>query len=272
MLIVSQFVDLLARAGGPRVAHQILLRRLERWRTYEAEYYMLDRLVDRRRTAVDVGGNIGVFSGRLAQLCPRVLCFEPIPWFAAALRAKLSARVIVNEIALSDHEGWAELRIPYAGDVENHGNSTMEAANTLHEATRVKRVGCAVNLLDNVVDEPVGFIKIDVEGHELAVLRGATRTLTRYQPTLLIESEKRHNSAAPEAIFRFMAELGFSGEFLDEGTLKPVAAFRPDVHQQEDALRTRMREGPLSTCRYVNNFIFRPTSKAGPDQSGFRSY
>jgi FkbM family methyltransferase len=61
-------------------------------------------------------------------------------------------------------------------------------------STHIKLVSCNLVRLDDVVTEPVGFIKIDVEGHEIAVFEGAQRMLNEHKPILLIESERRHNA------------------------------------------------------------------------------
>ena len=251
MFVVSQAVGLACRLGGPRFAHSVYLRQLERWRSFEPEYYLLDHLVDPRRAAVDVGANEGIYAGRMAQLCRRVHCFEPIPWFAEALRRKLDPSITVHECALSNRKGSGELRIPYADDVEMHCTSTLEAANPLSGSNRVRTVPCTLERLDDVVSEPVGFIKIDVEGHEGAVLQGAAELIGRDRPVLLVESERRHNAAAPDDVFAFMRDMGYAGFFLQEGRPRGLDAFSVEACQQVENL-------PKRDGSYVNNFIFTP--------------
>ena len=254
MIVVSQLIELACRIGGPRFTHTVHLRRLERWRTFEPEYFLLDHLVDPRRAAVDVGANEGIYTGRLAQLCPSVHCFEPIPWMAAALRTKLPASVNVHEAAASNLAGTGELRSPYRGEVQMHGTSTIEAANKLDDSTTVKVVSCRLETLDAAVREPVGFIKIDVEGHELAVLQGAAELIRRDRPVLLVESEKRHSPEAPESIFAFLGALGYGGGFLEDGRPRALSAFRAHQHQPS----ANLADGTHKTGTYINNFIFIP--------------
>ena len=251
MFLVSQLVDFATRLGNPRFRHRVHLMQLERWRNGELEYYLLDHLVDPSRAAVDVGANEGDFAGRMAQLCTRVHCFEPIPWLVDALRAKLDPAVIIHQCALSDRDGVAELRVPYRGEMEMHGTSTLEPGNPLAGSTYVRQVPCTLARLDDAVREPVGFMKIDVEGHELAVLDGATNTLREHQPVLLIESERRHNPEAPENIFRFLQDEGYTGVFMNGKRLRGLAAFQTEVNQQID-------ESGEVVKPYVNNFIFLP--------------
>jgi FkbM family methyltransferase len=251
MFLVSQLLDLVGQIGGPRLRHRVRLMRLKRWGNFDREYYLLDHLVDSTRAAVDVGANIGDFAGRMSQLCPTVHCFEPIPWLADALRVKLDSRVVVHQCALSNCAGLAELRVPYLHDAEMHGGSTLESRNRLHGYTHVSTVSCEVARLDAVLDEPVGFIKIDVEGHEQAVLEGAIEILRAFKPILLIESERRHNPSAPENIFGFLSDCGYTGLFLRGNRLRGLSAFRPEVDQKVDG-------SGRCVAPYVCNFIFFP--------------
>lgn len=254
MIVVSRLIELACRIGGPRFTHDMKLRRMERWRTFEPEYFLLDHLADPSRAAVDVGANEGMYAGRLAQLCPRVHCFEPLPWMAADLRAKLHANVTVHEAAVSDRSGSGELRVPYRGETQMHGTSTIEAANALDDSTDVRTVPCRLVTLDATISEPVGFIKVDVEGHELAVLHGAAALILRDRPTLLVESEKRHSPEAPESIFAFMASLGYGGCFLLDGRPRALSAFDAHVHQPV----ANLAGGTRKVGTYINNFIFVP--------------
>lgn len=253
MILVSQILDLAGKLGGPRVAFDIRLWRMQRWKAFEPEYFMLDHLVDPGRAAVDVGANEGLFAGRLGQLCPRVHCFEPIPWMAADLRAKLRANVTVHEAAVSDADGTAELRIPYDASVQMHGTSTISTDNPLEGASRVEIVRCRMVRLDSEIKEPVGFIKVDVEGHELAALRGAAALIARDRPVLLVESEKRHAPGAPEDVIGFMAAMGYGGIYLLDGQPRDLAGFDAGIHQKRENL-----QGVRKVGTYVNNFIFLP--------------
>ncbi|MFT8245287.1 FkbM family methyltransferase [Roseomonas sp. BN140053] len=254
MQIVSSVLNLASRLGGPRMAFQIQLLRWQRWKNVEREWLLLPLLADRSRVAVDVGANLGLYAGRLAQLCRKVHCFEPIPWLADDLATRLPRRgVVIHQIALSDRAGTAELRIPYgeAGQ-EMHGLSTLEDANSFqHDVTTTRLVDCRVERLDAVVEDPIGFIKVDVEGHELAVLRGAVGILRRDRPTLLIESQQLTNPDAPASVFDFLGDLGYAGYFYERHQRRGIAEFDIGLHQHP----REMRPGGL----YVNNFIFTAT-------------
>lgn len=223
MFLVSNIVNGLAALAGPRSRHDLYMNRLQRWGKGEAEWRMLDQLVDPTRAAVDVGANFGLYAGRLSQLCPTVHAFEPIPWLAAALEQKVRANVTVHNVALSDRCGETVMRIP----IEDNCLTTIDDSNKLPPGLFVREVTTKIARMDDVIAEPVGFIKIDVEGHELAVLHGALGTIRNNRPTMIIESTKSHNPACPEAVIELLAGEGYSAFYLRDGARLPVGVEPP---------------------------------------------
>ncbi len=145
------------------------------------------RLLDAGDTAVDVGANIGYTAGLMAMRVGRegrVLCFEPHPEVFAALQENISlvrqgddvGAIDAFQIALSDHAGEATLLCD-EGFTFNRGSGRID--ETASEARSVQRLSVPTARLDDFVDGRIAVAKIDVEGHELPVLRGAERILTR---------------------------------------------------------------------------------------------
>jgi hypothetical protein len=99
---------------------------------------------------------------------------------------------------------------------------------------------------------PVGFIKIDVEGHELAVINGAATFLTTHRPLLLIEIEARHHQFPIETIFHRLETLGYHGYYVNPQTmtLLPVHEF---VVARDQALQALIER---RFSHYLNNFFF----------------
>ena len=144
---------------------------------------------------IDIGANIGCHTLVMADLCGssgRVLAVEP----SSSIRARLERNLALNLIthvsvvpcALSSNSGQtATLHIP-AADQENQGAASLFSAH-LEGATLTETV--PLRTLDEVVKEAgwarCDFIKMDVEGSELSVLKGATRILKDYRPTLVFE-------------------------------------------------------------------------------------
>jgi FkbM family methyltransferase len=187
-------------------------------------------------------------------LAAHVIAAEPIPARARALR-QLFARtrcVTVHEIALSDHPGEAVLRVP----AESSGYSTIDVRNRLEGRANVQQITVKIATLDSLELQKVGFIKIDVEGHELAVLSGATKTLTSERPNILIELEERHCPGTVGSVRYFLQELGYEGHFLFHGQVSPIADFQKAVHQNPEQLQESGR------AEYVCNFMFVPSERA----------
>ena len=231
----------------------------------EPEVRELHRLVEYGSSVVDVGAHIGDYTYALCRhvgSAGRVIAVEPIPDLARMLsRAtrRMGMPVTVFNCALSSRQGEAELQIPMQNGRRLAGLASLEH----HTPSGVSR-HVSVCLLDELCTDVRGrisFIKIDVEGHELEVLRGGINTLRRHRPNLLIEIEQRHSPVPICDTFEFLLSLGYVGEFLDcTGTRQPLSCFDVREHQ------TR-RLGEIGTPAYVNNFIFQfPTSDRAPTQ------
>ena len=114
----------------------------------------------------------------------------------------------------------------------------------------------SVRRLDDLVrGRRVGFIKIDVEGYEVAVLRGGMGIISESRPTLLIEIEERHRKGALEEVCGLLKPLGYRGFYLHSGRFEPVESFDPEQLQNAAALDA---DGAyrLPGRTYINNFIF----------------
>lgn len=208
----------------------------------EKELAYVNALCDRSCLSVDIGANRGVYSYLMRQHSKSVIAFEPNPFYASFVRRALKD-VEVIEAAISDHEGKCVLRVPLSEAVAGMG--TIEAENTL-ERLPVQQIEISILTLDSLNLPKMGFIKIDVEGHELAALRGAAATIERCLPNFLIEAEERHRKGAVMSVLGFLSKYGYRGLFHVNGKLHPIEEFDTATHQD------------FSTTGkpYINNFIF----------------
>jgi FkbM family methyltransferase len=222
----------------------------------EAEIEVLRFLVPRDRCAIDVGANNGIYTHKLLEITPQVVAIEPNPKYVKELARIFGSRIRLIPAALSDSEGTAELVIPTSHGGIGASLGTIEKQNSLavYDCTRVN---VPMHRLDNLSIDDVGFIKIDVEGHEESVVIGAEQTIRRYHPILLIEAENRHRDGAVEKIVRRLESFGYNGFFLDEGVFKSISRFDLQKHQPENAI-TELIQGNLPSVPYRNNFIFIP--------------
>lgn len=166
------------------------------------ELGMLQCLIPPGSTTVDVGANVGDFSRRLSQLSQGglVIAVEPQSMPRSVLTMagffKKASNILVVPVALGDTHGLTVLSIP----IKTKGNVGIGLAHIGDAADfsgrfEVKKELVSLTTLDALLARiqtgPVSFIKIDVEGGELAVLRGAEATIDRFRPAILCEIDDR---------------------------------------------------------------------------------
>lgn len=152
------------------------------------EGYQVDRLkaafpfVQRWNVAVDGGAHVGLFTRYLAERFARVYAFEPDPEAFACLieNTKHLPGVTCIQAALSQERGT--LRLEENITDGNTGNRQIVAEG-----------GRAVEALplDDLELEDVNLIKLDLQGHEDAALKGAEKTVKAFAPVLIVEVELR---------------------------------------------------------------------------------
>jgi FkbM family methyltransferase len=198
------------------------------------------------KIALDVGGYDGDYTLVMSRYARRVVTFEPNPVRCAQLRKEFRGpRVQILSCALSEAPGKVKLFLPYGHD-SFEGCATMEPENPGYGQGVAYEID-AVRLDDLSIADPVGLVKVDVEGHELAVLRGGRATLDRNKPNLIIEAEERHRTSAVATLRDLLAPLQYRGFFLYERRLLEVSSFDPRVHQQKNG---------IGTAAYALNFLW----------------
>jgi FkbM family methyltransferase len=217
------------------------------FKKHEPERALLPALCDSRRLGLDIGAALGAYSWPMSKLCARCIAFEPNPEQARYLRRAFGPRLQVEGSALSDRSGEVELVIPLARHDDKAGLATIAPGPWLG-GQPVRRIKVATHTLDQLALEPVGFVKLDVEGHELPVLKGGQGLLLRDTPNLLVELEERFGPGTIEQTRAFLGQLGYLGYFLQGHALRGIAGFDPAVHQS-------MANWGVAGS-YINNFIF----------------
>jgi FkbM family methyltransferase len=137
------------------------------YRWNERELSRINEFVPSDRGAVDVGVWWGPWSWWLARRVPHVDAFEPNADLVRRLTPALPRNVDLHCVALSDRTGVSDLWIPAHG-TGTEGRSSLEVGVMQKEFTSRQ---VAISRLDDFNLKDIGFVKIDVEGHELAVLR-----------------------------------------------------------------------------------------------------
>ncbi|MFI1400376.1 FkbM family methyltransferase [Streptomyces sp. NPDC020681] len=220
---------------------------------YEPELRRLADFCPPGGSAVDVGGWYGPWTRRLARRADRVVTLEPVPHLARLLTNTTPAHVHVVHAAASDHDGGtAHLWLP-SGDCGNRGVSSL-VRRDMH--ARSIPVPCV--RLDTLGLHHVTLIKIDVDGSELNVLRGAEEILVRDRPALLIELETRIGPIEP--VLDLLTHHGYRGWVLPGRDWLPLSDFDLPGHQ---SLTSHVAEHGLVRRslapfrrRYVNSVLF----------------
>lgn len=181
----------------------------------EDEMGLLQQLVPKNSAALDIGANHGIYAYALSRLSPTVHCFEPLAECCGYIRDHGAVNITVHNVALSDRAGELELHVPVIGGRAVYTRASLDRPDGPFESRRVE-----VRTLDSYGLTGVGFIKIDVEGLEASVLRGARRTLETHHPNLLVEIDRaRHGRDSFLAVHATLQALGYSAQVCEAGKL-----------------------------------------------------
>lgn len=164
---------------------------------------IMTRVLREDSNSVDVGAHQGTILREIVRLAPggHHHAFEPLPEFAALLRTRFT-NVSIHELALSDSAGTAEFRRV----VGRPAYSGLKKRDYPTADVRIEVISVRTAELDAVLpaDFRVDFVKVDVEGGELQVFRGARRTLSRCRPFVVFEHGRgaaEHYGTRPEMVY-----------------------------------------------------------------------
>jgi FkbM family methyltransferase len=227
----------------PAKTLQSLLKYKQRLRHPELEEIYLEserieqimkREISNSSNCIDIGAHLGSMLSEILNLSPkgRHMAFEPTPQKARWLKQKFTG-VDIKEIALSDTTG----KVSFYIDKYRSGFSGLRKHRKGDDLVTEVEVRC--DRIDNVLDpeHKVDFMKIDVEGGELAVLRGAANTLFKYHPLLLFECCRSGLSAfgfTSKQVFEFLTQHSYSiyllKDFLADGRALSSEQFDRALH------------------------------------------
>jgi FkbM family methyltransferase len=219
----------------------------------ESELRGLSELIEPGDVCVDVGSAAGLYTLTLSQLAGpggQVHSVEPLPFahtvWSRVLRARAGTNVRPYALALGAEPGIGTMSVPMgryqpvssrsflAWKTDGVG-SNAEFRGQIEVMVEVDTLDglCARNSLTGL-----DFVKIDVEGGELDVLRGGEHAVESFRPTLLVEIEARHITRyqhSPDDVVNWLTQRGYAMYTWREG-------WQPDT----------------VLCAHVNNYLFRP--------------
>ena len=234
---------------------------------YEEDFTdFLIALLERGWVVADVGANLGLvglfLADRLRTLgSGKVLLFEPVPANNALLRRSLAENALQGyaqlfEVGLADHRTTAVITVQ--GRPGRSGNALLRAPSTGHQYRHGTDVLIELDCLDDVLARhgqlDIDLVKVDVEGAEVAFLRGALATVDRCRPIIFGEFHPGlmplHETAFPDAM-----ELLAPFEYR-------VLAFKAGLHLVEVDVKPGRYDVVLVPDRRLAHFVER-TSAAG---------
>lgn len=222
----------------PKISHKINVFKNTRISMIEPELEVIPLLLSKDMISIDVGAHLGLFVDAMSKGSAKVLAFEPQFDLCIYLKKLHFDNVEIFNLALSNTCGFSDLRIPQdlrtSSFMEAYASIEPENAFTVFpvgkiQTTRVPKM--SLNAL-NIKPVSVALIKIDVEGHELSVLQGATQIISEGNPVLIVEISYQHNSKW-ENVFEFLAKFEYCAYKLNKKSKKLVRFYSENAEDHD---------------------------------------
>ena len=207
------------------------------------ELNIIKDLVSKNQISIDVGANLGLFTYFMARHSKHVYAFEPNPYPLRNLKNVVDKNVTILPIALGSSNGKANLKIPR--NIKGWSSNGASLGDKDYGDGMLFEVQC--RKLDSLKIENIGLIKIDVEGFETDVLKGAENIIKKQKPTMIIENETIYKKGSTNVLFEAMREYGYEKYICKQNKLEKFRNFSFEEHQKDPANKD---------LNYIQNFIF----------------
>ncbi len=228
------------------------------WKTlsnseFDAELLLLEFFLAKNSVFFDIGTNKGEYAYYAEKLISpkNIYLFEPEKKLNRQLRAIFSD-CQVFDLALSDSKGTHQFKIPLINGVADNCLSSLEVENKEDNETEAIIYEVKTDTLDSFTKEKnitPDVIKIDVEGHELSVLKGAESFIQKHHPTLIIEIEQRHHKDINiENVFESFKQKGYHCYYYSKK--------QSQLFPYENKIHLTNTKEYFGKINYINNYIF----------------
>jgi FkbM family methyltransferase len=226
-----------------------------RYRNDKGEIAYLRAAVKKGDTVFDIGAHKAGYLYHMLKRTGRngqVVAFEPqISLYNYLIKLKEWfnwGNVTIKNLALSDIAGKVKLYIPSGNDhhASSPGASILKLSAHQGNLSVEEVESDTLDAFCSRHNFRPDFIKIDVEGNELRIIRGGMDIIRECMPKILMEIEARH--VGRDEVYHtieVMENMGYQGYFVQGMTRRPVGSFDVDIHQEPGARKN-----------YCNNFIF----------------
>jgi len=223
----------------------LLEKRLKRSikNNYEKELKILNNFSDLSKDAVDVGVYRGTYSYELSKHFKQIHSFEPNPLIFPNLSKNLT-KIIKNmkiyNYALSNDTGQAKIKIPQRTNSffkDNVEEIYRLGLATIHENNNYENFKSFIvekKKLDEILThQNIGFIKIDVEGHEREVIDGSKKIIEKCKPNMLIEIEEKYSKKSVNETINYITSYGYQTFYYDNESLKKIETLN-DINKENN--------------------------------------
>ena len=210
----------------------------------DPEMLFIEKILNKKRGFVDIGANVGIYTYYFSEKFSAINAFEPLEEITYRIKSLNKSNIIIHNKALSSKKGKLKFYIPLI-----NGLTVPPLASLEKKKKPYKKKIVDVVTLDEFNFKNVDLIKIDVEGHEYFVLKGAIKTIKKNKPFIICEIEKRHSTTSLNKIIKLFKKLNYEGIFLYQSKINSINTFKYNIHQ-----KPYIKD--VENKKYINNFIF----------------
>ncbi len=193
-------------------------------------FHIIKQIVNPGSNTVDVGAHKGDILIKMTDAAPdgQHFAFEPIPGLYEYLKKRFKNRATIFPFALGERNGT----VPFNYVTTNPAYSGF-LKRKYDRPEEDKTIQVEVRKLDEIIpaDIPIEFIKIDVEGAEFEVIKGAVKILTKWKPVIIYEQGLGGSDiygTEPEVFYDYMHSLGYNLSLMEYYLLK-----KPSLDKEE---------------------------------------
>ena len=224
--------------------------------TIEPEIILLDQFIKKGDYCFDIGANKGHYIYKLSKLThsEKIFAFEPIPKNYRFLK-NVFPQSKIFKYALSNEVGLKKMKIPIVNNKLLDTRAKIDFNILEKNESDYKKIEIECSTLDLFVKQysiiKIDFLKIDVEGHELNILKGGINSIKKFRPIILIEIEQRHHTFNISQIFNFIIKLKYEIKYFNLINMEFDSLKNFNVDKNQDYNK-------IKTSEYVNNFFCIP--------------
>lgn len=207
------------------------------------ELNLIKYFCEKQKISLDVGANLGLFTYFLQKYSHEVFAFEPNPYPLRYLYSLVGNNTSILPIAVGSRDQTIELNIPKNRKGWSSNGASLKKID-INSGIKLKVI---CRKIDSLSFENVGLIKIDVEGFEIDVLKGAVRTINEQKPNMIIENEIIHQKN-PMELLKLIIGFGYQVYF-------PTVNIKLKKIDNNFDFNIAQKNPELKNTTYLQNFI-----------------